>query len=72
MYMHQSLSYVYIDYNVTDLYLFLTEQMTERDKFMSPLEAKDFGIVDHVLAQEPAQDKTSDISTSDTESKNTK
>ena len=27
--------------------------MTERDKFMSPLEAKEFGIVDNVLTREP-------------------
>ena len=31
------------------------EQITERDKFMSPKEAQDFGIVDHVLTHSPKQ-----------------
>lgn len=31
------------------------EQITERDKFMSPKEAQDFGIIDHVLTHSPKQ-----------------
>ncbi len=34
----------------------IVEQLTERDKFMSPLEAKEFGIVDHVLTRAVTQD----------------
>lgn len=45
--------------------------MTERDKFMSPLEAQDFGIVDHVLSHEPEQDNTAVPTNTDTETNNT-
>ncbi len=31
---------------------FFAGEVTERDKFMSPVEAKEFGIVDHVLTRE--------------------
>lgn len=33
----------------------VVEQVTERDKFMSPTEAKDFGIIDHVLTHSKPQ-----------------
>ena len=33
----------------------LIEQITERDKFMSPKEAQEFGIIDHVLTHTPKQ-----------------
>ena len=36
-------------------HLTLVEQITERDKFMSPTEAHDFGIIDHVLTHSPKQ-----------------
>ena len=32
--------------------VFLAEEVTERDKFMSPAEAKEFGIIDQVLSQD--------------------
>ncbi len=44
-------SYIAIKYNCCSLVAFYTEKLTERDKFMSPVEAKEFGIVDHVLTR---------------------
>ncbi len=35
---------------------FFAGQLTERDKFMSPVEAKEFGIVDHVLTREAQEE----------------
>ena len=32
---------------------FYLEKALERDNFMSPIEAQQFGVVDHVLAQTP-------------------
>jgi hypothetical protein len=43
--------------------LLLVEQITERDKFMSPQEAHDFGIIDHVLTHSPKQTTDSEAST---------
>lgn len=37
----------------TGLLLERIEASMERDKFMSPLEAKEFGLIDNVLAQPP-------------------
>ena len=34
-------------------FFFLIEKALERDNFMSPTEAQNFGVVDHVLAQTP-------------------
>lgn len=32
---------------------FFSEKALERDNFMSPIEAQNFGVIDHVLAQTP-------------------
>ena len=36
--------------------LFLAEEALERDNFLSPEEAKEFGLIDRVLAQPPSND----------------
>ena len=35
---------------------FLAEEALERDNFLSPEEAKEFGLIDRVLAQPPSND----------------
>ena len=37
----------------------LPEQATERDKFMSPMQAKEFGLIDHVLTKGESLDNGS-------------
>ena len=37
--------------------LSFSDVIMERDKFMSPLEAKDFGLIDHVSEKPPAATK---------------
>lgn len=44
----------------TGLPLETIESSMERDKFMSPLEAKEFGLIDNVLAQPPTLLKKED------------
>lgn len=44
----------------TGLPLETIEGSMERDKFMSPLEAKEFGLIDNVLAQPPTLIKKED------------
>lgn len=36
----------------------ITEKALERDKFMSPEEAKDFGLIDRVLSHPPPTEQT--------------
>jgi len=38
---------------------FSAEKALERDKFMSPDEARDFGLIDRVLSHPPPMDNTS-------------
>ena len=35
---------------------FLAEEALERDNFLSPEEAKEFGLIDRVLSQPPSND----------------
>lgn len=44
----------------TGLPLETIESNMERDKFMSPIEAKEFGLIDNVLAQPPTLLKKED------------
>lgn len=46
------------------LFLFLVENSMERDKFMNPLEAKEFGIIDKVL-EHPLQEREESNSSTD-------
>lgn len=45
----------------------LTESRMERDNFMTPTEAKDFGLIDKVLAH-PMQEETAEANTEKTSS----
>ena len=51
----------------TNFFLFrISEKGLERDKFMSPEEAKDFGLIDRVLSHPPPTEQT--LPTDDTAS----
>lgn len=52
---------VFFFYSLTHSFLFPTctsEKGLERDKFMSPEEAKDFGLIDRVLSHPPLTEQT--------------
>jgi len=44
---------------IIQLFFFSAEKALERDKFMSPDEARDFGLIDRVLSHPPPMDNTS-------------
>lgn len=37
------------------VYFFFAENLLERDKYMSPIEAKEFGLIDEVIEKPPAE-----------------
>ena len=51
MLLRQRLNEIYVNHTGQDLAII--EENLERDKFMTPDEAKDFGIVDDVVARRP-------------------
>ena len=49
-----------LTHSLIHLFIYLTtEKELERDKFMSPEEAKDFGLIDRVLSHPPSMEQTS-------------
>ena len=60
--LHRVISSPYI-LSLSLYHLSSKEQVTDRDKFMSPEEAKKFGIIDHVLSHRPKQSDSESTST---------